>query len=198
MLIGSIPPQMKYCESNHIAADHANVNAPPQRCYRSNGTGAVICSRHSFFCKHGIDDLQKGNGKQSHSQAPPKHPLTLRCLDNAIWTISFSRLLSSRQHNSLPYSSRTTLLVHSLWTSFAACFSFRSAFNSTSKTSSSCGRYRSFTFSHTVRNVKADTRSIYSMGSGVRMVRASKAIGTSPTSSHSVPVRWLRQDDMRF
>lgn len=52
--------QMKYCDSNHSAADPMHANAPAQRRFRVNGVGAVICSRHNYFRPHGVGDLQKG------------------------------------------------------------------------------------------------------------------------------------------
>lgn len=50
--------QMKYCDSNHHARDDAN--APAQRRWLVNGIGAVVCSRHYYFRKHGVGDLQRG------------------------------------------------------------------------------------------------------------------------------------------
>ncbi|KAI0061776.1 hypothetical protein BV25DRAFT_1804969, partial [Artomyces pyxidatus] len=51
-------PEVKYCESNHSAINDANV--PAQRRFIVNGVGAVVCSRHYFYLKHCIGDLQFG------------------------------------------------------------------------------------------------------------------------------------------
>ncbi|TFY73759.1 hypothetical protein EWM64_g10254 [Hericium alpestre] len=57
-------PEMKNCESNHSAIDHANILA--LKCFAVNGVGAVICSCHCFYRKHGVVDLQKG--EQQHDK----------------------------------------------------------------------------------------------------------------------------------
>ncbi|KAA1479943.1 hypothetical protein DENSPDRAFT_743739, partial [Dentipellis sp. KUC8613] len=51
-------PEMKYCDSQHSAIDHANI--PAMKRFAVNGVGAVICSRHCFYRKHGVVDLQRG------------------------------------------------------------------------------------------------------------------------------------------
>ncbi|KAI0038056.1 hypothetical protein FA95DRAFT_1506105, partial [Auriscalpium vulgare] len=51
-------PEMKHCDSNHSAVDHANT--PAQARFAVNGVGAVICSRHCFYHTGCIGDLQKG------------------------------------------------------------------------------------------------------------------------------------------
>ncbi|KAI0037791.1 hypothetical protein FA95DRAFT_1585548 [Auriscalpium vulgare] len=51
-------PEMKHCDSNHAARDHANT--PAQKRFAINGVGAIICSRHCFYLKHCMGDLQRG------------------------------------------------------------------------------------------------------------------------------------------
>ncbi|KAI0040342.1 hypothetical protein FA95DRAFT_1502997 [Auriscalpium vulgare] len=51
-------PEMKHCDSNHSARDHANT--PAQKRFAINGVGAIICSRHCFYLKHCMGDLQRG------------------------------------------------------------------------------------------------------------------------------------------
>ncbi|KAI0043482.1 hypothetical protein FA95DRAFT_1498510, partial [Auriscalpium vulgare] len=51
-------PEMKHCDSNHKAVDHANK--PTAKRFTINGVGAVICSRHCFYRQHSVCDLQKG------------------------------------------------------------------------------------------------------------------------------------------
>ncbi|KAI0037995.1 hypothetical protein FA95DRAFT_1506217, partial [Auriscalpium vulgare] len=50
--------EMKYCDSNHSAVDHANT--PALKRFSINGVGAVICSRHCYYLRHAIGDLAKG------------------------------------------------------------------------------------------------------------------------------------------
>ncbi|KAI0039074.1 hypothetical protein FA95DRAFT_1504685 [Auriscalpium vulgare] len=51
-------PEPKHCESNHSAVSDANK--PTAKRFAINGVGAVICSRHCFYRKHSVCDLQKG------------------------------------------------------------------------------------------------------------------------------------------
>ncbi|TFY75854.1 hypothetical protein EWM64_g8158 [Hericium alpestre] len=48
--------EMKHCDSNHSAVDHANLLA--QKRFAVTGVGAIVCACHGFFHKHGISDLQ--------------------------------------------------------------------------------------------------------------------------------------------
>ncbi|KAI0039536.1 hypothetical protein FA95DRAFT_1612492 [Auriscalpium vulgare] len=50
--------EMKYCDSNHSAVDHANT--PALKRFSINGVGAVICSRHCYYLRHAFGDLSKG------------------------------------------------------------------------------------------------------------------------------------------
>ncbi|KAI0054692.1 hypothetical protein BV25DRAFT_1873293 [Artomyces pyxidatus] len=51
-------PEMKHCDSNHSAIDHANT--PAQRRFAVNGVGAVVCNRHIFNLKQCMGDLERG------------------------------------------------------------------------------------------------------------------------------------------
>lgn len=50
--------QLKHCDSNHSAIDHANT--PAEKRFSVNGVGAVVCARHAFYQKQGVGDLHRG------------------------------------------------------------------------------------------------------------------------------------------
>ncbi|KAI0261418.1 hypothetical protein BC834DRAFT_830320, partial [Gloeopeniophorella convolvens] len=50
--------EMKHCDSNFSAVDHANT--PAKKRFAVNGVGAVVCARHAFYHKHCAGDLLRG------------------------------------------------------------------------------------------------------------------------------------------
>ncbi|KAI0054817.1 hypothetical protein BV25DRAFT_1816493, partial [Artomyces pyxidatus] len=95
-------PEVKYCDSNHNAIKDANV--PGQKRFIVNGVSAVVCSRHYFYLRHCIGDLQFSERYSSMTYVLLSS-ITMNCQELNSFFISyniacsFSKNFSKRMEN---------------------------------------------------------------------------------------------------